>query len=297
MKKVMTICLLMSLVLTNFLNPQAVSKVHAQTTASKSTWLWHTAEIATKSAELLHFASANGVNIIYLQVNKNVAIQHYKDFIKSAAEKGIKVYALDGAPNWVAPKGAIYQDQFFQWVTEYQEDALPIERFSGVHLDIEPYLYTGWNSNYKKTVLAYQNLISKAAAASSSLGLTFGVDMPFWFDERMYNNTFGKGTLSSWVISKVDTTTVMVYRDQATGANGIIDLVRNEMNDANKQGKKIEIAVETLQSSEGDFISFYEEGQFHMDSQLNLVETEFSGYSSFQGFGIHYLQSWMNLKP
>ncbi|MFC4321831.1 hypothetical protein [Litchfieldia salsa] len=278
-------------------SPLFQSPVNAQTTAAKSTWLWHTDEIIQNSAEIIDFATQNGVKTIYLQINKDIADQYYINFIKSATEKGVQVYALDGAPDWVSPKGGVYQDQFFNWLTNYQSKVQPNERFTGVHLDIEPYIYSGWKTNYKKTVHAYQTLISKASLSSKSLGLTFAADIPFWFDEQTYRNTFGKGNLASWVISKTDSTTIMAYRDQAVGPNGIIELVRYEMNEAKRQGKKIEIAVETLQSSEGNFLSFYEEGRAHMNSQLSLVETEYEGYTSFHGFGIHYLQSWMNLKP
>jgi hypothetical protein len=295
--KVLMISFFVFILLNGVFSPLFQPSIKAQTNAAKSTWLWHTDEIIQNSTKIVDFASQNGVTTVYLQINKNIAEQHYRNFIKSATEKGVKIYALDGAPDWVSPKGAVHQDQFFSWLKAYQSKVQPNERFTGVHLDIEPYIYSGWNSNYKKTVLAYQTLISKAAVASKSLGLPFGVDIPFWFDEQTYNNTFGKGNLSSWIISQSDTTTIMAYRDQAEGQNGIIELVRFEMNEAKRQGKKIEIAVETLQSSEGNFLSFFEEGSAHMNSQLSIVQTEFEGYTSFQGFGIHYLQSWMNLKP
>ncbi|HEY9578067.1 MAG TPA: hypothetical protein VIR64_10370 [Pseudobacillus sp.] len=133
--------------------------------------------------------------------------------------------------------------------------------------------------------------------SSQRLGLPLAVDIPFWFDEKSYSNTLGKGRLSEWVIANMDFVTIMAYRDTAAGQNGIIEHVRNEMNFAAAKNKKVSIGVETISSAEADFVSFYEEGEMYMWEQLDSTRSYYKQLSSFNGFAIHSLHGWMKLQP
>lgn len=291
--------LLLSLVLLMGFGPlQTLSqpiKAHANAGVPTATWLWNTSTIAAQGNEILSFAGNNQVKQIYLQVNKSIPFDTYKTFIQKATEKGIEIHALDGSPQWVSSKGSAYSKEFFNWVGNYQKSASQTQRFTGIHLDIEPYLYSGWNSKFKNTVLAYQNIINHAAVTSEQLGLTFGIDIPFWFDEIAYSNTYGKGNLANWAIKTTSFTTIMAYRDQAAGGNGIIELVRNEVQYASSLGKPIVIGVETGKSEEANLVSFYEEGAAHMYSQLSLVKSAYP--QPDVTFAIHHLHSWMIMAP
>ncbi|CEG25614.1 hypothetical protein BN1002_00429 [Bacillus sp. B-jedd] len=253
----------------------------------RATWLWNTTLIETQPDEVLAFLGENNANQVYLQINRNISITSYKQFIAKASALGIKVHALDGAPNWVSGSGTTYLNQLMGWVKTYQAEALPAEKFSGIHLDVEPYLYSGWTSNYKATVLAYQNLLLNAKSQARQLGLPIGADMPFWFDEHSYNNKIGKGNLANWVIQTVDSPTIMAYRDTAPA---IANIISTELQMANAAGKTLIIGVETGATSEGDFITFYEEGKAYMEGELAQVGGNLT-------FAIHYLESWMAMKP
>ncbi|WP_156424396.1 amidase [Bacillus sp. FJAT-27445] len=253
----------------------------------RATWLWDTSLIETQPDEVFAFLQENNANQVYLQVNRGISINSYKQFIRKATYSGIKVHALDGAPNWVAAKGSTYLNQFMAWVDAYQAGAAQEERFSGIHLDVEPYLYSGWTSNYKATVLAYQNLLINAKAQASQFGLPIGADMPFWFDEHTFNNKIGKGNLANWVIQTVDYPTIMAYRDTAPA---ITDIISNEVRMAKNAGKTLVVGVETGATSEGNFITFHEEGKAYMEGELSKV-------GGNHVFAIHYLESWMKMKP
>lgn len=69
------------------------------------------------------------------------------------------------------------------------------------------------------------------------------------------------------------------------------------MNDAALQNKKISIGIETVKSSEGDDVSFYEEGQSYLIEQLGIVQSRYQNLASFNGFSVHSIHSWMNMKP
>lgn len=90
-------------------------------------------------------------------------------------------------------------------------------------------------------------------------------------------------------MQNVKNVVVMVYRDTAIGGNGIINSVSTEINLDNKYITNVTIAVETKKSSEGNYISFYEE-------RVDKVYVQNSGNSIFSGFAIHNVVSWMILK-
>ena len=160
---------------------------------------------------------------------------------------------MDGAPSWVSAEGSRSQDELFNWLHIYNKNSTESEQFSGVHLDVEPYLNNGWSLHQAQTIESYQTLIMKASEKASQLQLTLEVDMPFWFDEVQYNNEFGKGLLADWVIDHVDSVTIMAYRD---AAKDIISIVEHEIAYASTVNKSIVIGVETGASEEGENITF-----------------------------------------
>ncbi|MGD6877730.1 amidase [Bacillus infantis] len=261
-----------------------------------STWLWDTAAIVEKPDDVIQFLADKHADQLYLQIDQSLPAAVYQSFIEKANAGGISVHALDGAPKWATAKGEAAMLSFFSWVSAYQEQAGSAQQFCGIHLDIEPYLLPGWESNYKNTVVNYQTRMLQAASLSAELHLPLGADMPFWFDERMFSNKYGKDSLAGWVIKNTDSVTIMAYRDTAAGPNGMIELSRNEIELADRYGKKIEIAAETGATSEAAYITFYEEGTAKMEEQLSLVRDAYSA-NSHVSFAVHHLQSWMDMRP
>ncbi|QKX50242.1 amidase [Planococcus glaciei] len=279
--------LLMMIVFSNGLSEKAATEIRA-------TWLWNPWELVSDEAGTLAFLENKNVNKVYVQVDRDIPVKVYRGFIEKASAKGIKVYALDGAPGWVAKKGYSSQDQLMAWLKTYQSGSSALQKFTGIHLDVEPYLYSGWSTNQKATILAYQNLLVKAKASANSLALPLEADMPFWFDEVSYNNTLGRGLLAEWVIANTSSVTIMAYRDTAPF---IIDLVKNEVNFAAKYGKSTVVGVETAPTDEGDAISFFEEGEAYMNSQLAEVQAHYAGIPGYGGIAIHYVDSWKTMAP
>lgn len=265
---------------------------NAEKVNTKATWLWNPWMIVSDEQGTLDFLESKEVNKVYLQIDRDVPVEYYHSFIEKANTKGIKVFALDGSADWVAPNGSKYQLQILNWITAYQQNAPNIQQFAGIHFDIEPYIYSGWSTNQAQTIKTYQNLIVKAKQEANNLNLPFEVDMPFWFDEIMYKNTYGKGVLSEWVITHVDSVTIMAYRDSA---QAIIKIVQSEINYAKKVNKSITIGVETMPSAEGKYVSFAEEGESYMLQQLKQVENHYAFNPAFKGIAIHHVDSWKNM--
>lgn len=261
---------------------------------TRATWLWNPWMFVQDEAGTLAFLESKNVNKVYVQIDRDIPKAEYRSFVEQATARGMEIYALDGAPAWAAPKGDRYQDQLMAWLTDYQKNAAAAAQFSGVHLDVEPYLYSGWNKKRAATIKSYQTLIQKAQASTATLALPLEVDMPFWFDEITYKNTFGSGLLAEWIIANTNSVTIMAYRDSAPM---IIDIVKNEMAMAQKHGTGIVVGVETGVTDEGSIITFAEEGEAYMNEELEKVAAHYTGSPSYKGIAIHHVGSWLTLKP
>ncbi|PLS03696.1 amidase [Neobacillus cucumis] len=263
----------------------------AQTLA---TWLWNPWKLVNDESGTLAFLEGKNVNKVYLQIDREIPLTVYRSFIEKASAKGIKIYALDGGPNWVAPKVDRNLDLLMNWLKTYQNGSSSSQKFAGVHLDVEPYLYSGWSTNQAGIIKSYQALLLKAKSSAAVLAVPLEADIPFWFDETAYKNTYGRGTLAEWVIANTNSVTIMAYRDSASM---IIDLVKNEIALAGNYNKQLVVGVETGETSEGESISFYEEGEAYMNQELAKVESFYAGTSGYSGVAVHHFDSWQSMKP
>ena len=202
----------------------------------RATWLWNPWMIVNDESGTLAFLESKQLTKVYVQIDRDVPMNVYRSFIEKAATKGMKVYALDGSPQWVAPKGYLSQDQLMNWLGSYQNGSTFSQKFSGIHLDVEPYLYSGWANNRAETVKSYQSLLTRAKEDSDSLNLQLEAYLPFWFDESSYKNIYGRGILAQCMISKTNGVTLMACRDSSSM---IIDLVNNVVAHSSMYGKTL----------------------------------------------------------
>ncbi|WP_142393196.1 amidase [Alkalicoccus urumqiensis] len=285
--------MLMALVVL-FAGTGAAGAVEEPMTHDRATWFWDTWQIHTEKEAVLDFLESRDVTKIHLQVNRDVPASSYASFIQEAGERGMDVYALDGAPEWAAPKGERHLQVMLTWLTQYQQNHEGAARFAGIHLDVEPYLYEGWRTNQAKTVLAYQQMTLAALTGAEALSLPLEMDLPFWFDEITYKNKLGRGVLAEWVISKADGVTLMSYRDSA---DVITELIRQELIYGEKHGTPITAGVETMASAEGAYLTFYEEGEAYMNQELEKLHGQNGSSAAFAGHAVHHVGSWRTMKP
>lgn len=268
------------------------SRAYATTSAppAKATWFWYTKLIETSSAELIAFMDSQQIDVVYLQLNRSVSISSYKNFIRSATAHNIEVHVLDGAPNWALESSLPKLEAFITWIQNYQNAASVEEQFSGIHIDIEPHLIPEWNISRDDLINQWQHNVTYLSHQSHEMNLPLSAALPFWMDN--YKIPYTNMSISYWMISVLDSATIMTYRD--TG-NAIYDLGKKELEEAQQLNKKISLSVETKYSSEGNRVTFYEEGVTYMNNQLAIVNTKASIHTSYAGITIHDLNGWMNL--
>ncbi|QHE54075.1 amidase [Pontibacillus sp. HMF3514] len=265
-----------------------------ETKWNQATWLWHTSNIVEAPDEVLQFLNQKDVDSVYLQINRDIDPTSYMSFIKEATNDGISVYALDGSKKWISNREGF--DLFLNWVEKYQNFAADEEKFSGIHLDVEPYLHEMWDTDYQNAILQYQNILSEAAQKAKQWDMLFAADIPFWYDTKYFDNeTYGKGLLHKWVIDTSDEIGIMAYRNFAEGSNGIVEISNNEIQYAKEVGKKVTIGVETKEITSYDHISFYGLGEEKMNEEVTKVYDQFGSIDSFNGFAIHSYKYWKAL--
>lgn len=265
----------------------------------EATWVWNTYQIVYEKNEMLQFAKANGVNLIYLQILKDgdITLDQYRTFIREATQNGIQVHALDGGSEWVLAENRHHLTDLISWVKQYNLSSAINERFTGIHLDVEPYVLPDWSKNQDAIVKAWVDsvkmFITQARTADSTLKL--GSDIPAWLDYISIPNNGGK--LSTFMISQYDHVTLMAYRDFARGANGVIEIVQSEITQANQLGKKVIVGVNVITDPEGDMVTFAEEGTAFMETQISQFYSALKVNASFAGHAVHDYTSWKNARP
>lgn len=258
-----------------------------------ATWFWDAKLLQGDTAEIIQFVEAEKITSIYLQYSQDIDFNYYQKFISVMTEMDVNVYALDGSPNWAVNRRE--EDTFLTWLALYQRSSIPNQQFRGIHLDVEPYLQAGWESNQAEIIVQYQAMVKRVLKQSKELNLTFAVDIPFWFDEVDFNNQFGEGNLAQWIIKTVDEITIMAYRNHAIGESGIIEISQNEIEWADKEKIKLIIAVETAPLPES-YTSFNGTSIEEMNAELDIVKKFYRKNISFSGVALHHLVSWKDLK-
>ncbi|MNU54674.1 hypothetical protein D3C71_437320 [compost metagenome] len=281
--------LIATLIITFTLGGTPLTPVSAAAT-QKASWLWDTTLIKQSGSTVLTFYKNQGVNVIYLQINRKINISYYKNFIRQATAQGIEVHALDGNSTWALTSQRTQLTTLLKWIENYQATAAVNEKFKGIHVDIEPYLLPDWNTNQQSIITQWQSNVQYMVQRANDLKLPIAADLPFWLYTIKVPD--GTSTLSSWMLKQYNSVTLMSYRDTS---DGIFNAAKVILEEGAALSKKVFTGVETNNTSEGDFISFYEEGADYMNQELDKLVLLTSSYTSFAGIAVHDYYGWKAL--
>jgi len=260
---------------------------------TRATWIWDARIISEQTEEIVAFAMQNDINLIYLHIEPTTVPPHdYRAFIQAASGSSIRVEALGGDPNWAMEANRVSIGEFIAWVKAFNRSAKPDERFRGIHVDIEPYLLAEWKKDQETIVQQWmKNVVYLQAETKKDTDLTVSADLPFWIDSVNVPGESKK--MSNWMVERLDSITLMAYRNRAQGPNGIVDIVHKIVADANeRKNGSVVVGVNILESAEGANVSFHKEGAAEMENQLAILQEELAGEPAFAGSAIHDYESW-----
>ncbi|MBM7572970.1 hypothetical protein [Aquibacillus albus] len=257
-----------------------------------ATWIWDLDSLEENYEDVISFVNEQGVNLIYLHVSlRSFDKVNFQSFIKRASEEDIEVYALGGDPNWALTKNQKSLNEFVSIVKGYNRQVTEEEMFQGIHVDIEPYLLPDWENNNDEIINQWINNIKHLTKqAKFGTELNISGDFPFWIDEVKIPGE--SQSVGEWMISKLDSITIMAYRDYTDGKNGIRWISSPLVEQAANHNKSVVVGVNVIKTSEGSHTTFYDTPPRVMEQELRLLKEHFSGHPGFGGIAVHDYSYW-----
>lgn len=263
----------------------------------RGTYIWEASQVTNDGGDhILEFAREKNINFLYVRLDLEQPYSSYRSFVKRAAAQGIEIHAMGGHPIWGKAENRPRIQRLIEYVTNYNAEAEADEQFKGIHLDIEPYTLSEWQSDRDTLLSEWAANIAYFHEETKRHGdLETSADLAIWLD------TFplpGKNiSVSEFMIDTLDHVSLMAFRNTAEGSNGIAAVVSQEMEIADRLGKPLMISVELKENFEGKHISFYEAGASEMERQLALLPNLLSNFQAYQGNIVHAYDYWVEAKP
>lgn len=248
-------------------------------------------EPAMAPAALAAFATRRQLSDVRLSVpfasNEGAAISQWvADSVGTLHSSGQRVSALGGDPGWVANP-----DLAVQWMTA----AHSVAPFDGIQLDVEP-----WTTNPNWTtdpaaVAQYIQLVRQAQASAHGLGMTFGLDAPWWLATTPYQS----GTALEALLPYVDSVSIVSYSDHADGMDGIIAQAWTAVTQTVAAHLPFSIGVQTSSNeiAGGAQYTFADRGSTALDEECLKVRSAYQSAPGYAGVTIEEYLSWATLKP
>jgi hypothetical protein len=273
-------------------------------------WVWQTYKLFNHlpyREKFFSYCERLNVKHVYMQLfyDNNLTTLLYTDSLKSLAagcyERGIRVYGLDGAPEWGLYEKHEVPLTVVKLISAYNASAAYKEKLAGAHFDIEPYLLLGFNDPELRRQIIYENLDlkKKLSMLCASNQLVFGLDIPFWYEDTdssglavthiEFNNK--AQAVSYHMIDMAGQVAIMGYRNFTYGSDGMINKDLSEIRYAsNRPDKSIWAGVETITETPGAFILFSGIRRSELNLFLRSHQQVISRTSRFKGFRLLLLE-------
>ena len=250
----------------------------------RATWVWEW----TPAGELVPWAAGHGVDELFLAVRPDLApvsdVRWARDVVKAAHTAGISVSALAGDQEWVD-----HPEQAMGWARA----VCAMQVFDGVHVDVEAWARTDWDSRRAEVVAGFVDVLRRLAATCP---LRLEVDLAFWLHEV---RTASDTPLDEAVLRLVDGVTLLSYRNVATGPDSIVEVGRTSLATADRLGIPCRLAVETRDLGPDPVHrkqTFFGPGHAAMLRALEVVDAEVARVPSYAGMAVHDRDGWQALE-
>ena len=286
------------------------NSTEGQAGPTRSLFVWDSAVTATPAARraLVDFALERGIGRLFLDASavgyrQSGAIEEHTALADEVHAAGIELFAAGGYPWWGVSDTAALPSQptgHGEGWDFYEAIATSGVPYDGVLDDTEPYLAApdDWQARTAERAQDYLDFLHGVRARTGALPLF--ATIPFWYDQDPAYDLALDGEqaprpLNAHVAGIADGVVVMAYRDFARGAGGILEHTAGEL----ALGPTV-IAVETTYLGDdpvSDKLSFWQEGEAYMESELALVSRDLRREPNLAGFAIHDEPGYRALRP
>ncbi|MEK6565832.1 MAG: hypothetical protein AABZ41_03895 [Bacteroidota bacterium] len=244
----------------------------------KALWVWNTDDIfkdRAKQSKLFNLLEKQNFNHIFLALpyrlsssrDSGIVIdeKRFRPLLSRLNKMGINVHALIGDKDFIFPEQRAFVTATLENIISFNSRSKPVERFYGIHLDVEPYLLPGFNGTRQDWILAnFVGVLEHVSVIAKRANLFTGADIPFWLDvpdefTGDYLRVNINGTprrIIDHIIDIMDLVVLMSYRTVADGADGIIMHSSGEIEYAEENGKQVLVGLETHSLPDEDAMTF-----------------------------------------
>lgn len=237
----------------------------------------------------LALAEQHGITEVYLHANLFFVGERDESvlvaWIQAAHARCIEVELLFGNALWMTPALRDEAVRRTQWTVDFAARH-PEARPSGIHWDLEPQQRETWPDEAARPAIFGEllNTLDAMRPIAEAGALPLTLDIGFFLDELSFTRAGRTRPMHAWAIDAVSRVVVMDYRDDA---GGMLDMAANELRYASEVGVPILLAVETREVTEGEYVTFYEEGLTAMNTALRTVRAAQHDRPAFAGLAIH----------
>lgn len=241
--------------------------------AGRALWVWDAVPLLESPAArqtFLAFCRERGITTAWIQASARPGASlndpiGWQRLLGEAHAAGMRVHALDGAPEQARRSGHAAVLNLVHAVIAFNQAAPAAARFDGIHLDIEPYLLPGWSEPDLREQMLGEYLELQAQVrdvVKSAGGMEFGVDIPFWWQSHDAETGEAIGVVtfrgvrraaSLHLLDLVDTLGIMDYRNVAAGRDGLVTHATELLDHADRTAVKVYVGVETGRDEGTDY--------------------------------------------
>lgn len=257
--------------------PAARPRVAKASAKRRAMWVWKTESIVADPSEedaLVQFCEDNKVTDLFLQLlppprGTERTAEHLAPMAKligKLSRVGVAVEGLDGDPRFALLEHHREVVATTQAVIAYNGNVKKAQRFRGVRFDNEPYLLPGFAGPDRDSILRqYLQLLETLRVLTGEGKISLAADIPFWFDgHNRYQEPIARldgRPVSELVIDLVDSIAIMAYRTQVYGPDGVIAHSLDEIEYAERVGKDVFVALETVSLPDEVILEMAKEGK------------------------------------
>ncbi len=179
----------------------------------RATWVWQATLWIDTPESLLEQLIEFGADTAFISVpldGGSLAVtvaDRLTQFIVSAGERGIAVWAVEGDPHAVLPHGLASMRLRAKALRNFNAERPPGQRLAGVQYDIEPYLLASFELDPSAWLRRYLETI---AVLRATVDMPLEVAVPFWWSSLAVDGS----PMLEHMTPLVDGITVMNYRTE-----------------------------------------------------------------------------------
>lgn len=205
-----------------------------QQTARRGFWVWEYRTALTQSEKVIATCRRYGCTRLLIQMPSTGDPDHvwqaYTQFLATVQAQGIEAFALDGYPEAIYDSGPLIE-KIHRLMT-----MMAGKSFSGVQLDIEPYILDGFLAD-ESGFLAYLRVIDQVKEIVQGRA-RLSIVIPFWFTSQ----TVKGRPVGFSVMDRADDVAVMSYR---TDVNELRVIAEDVLRYGDVTQSAVWLAVET----------------------------------------------------